>query len=241
MLLAIDPVLPNDMDTIEISSVRGESEAGGPTSDDESDSDTVAFDPSDSDSDSSQVEWEGWMADLHRQARVLRNAPRSPGVMDMGFSNLSLDMQRHHMEPTGRVVPSIASPGTTLSSPSSNESLYRRSLRGAEQRRPSMPTIHLFSAGPSSPGSTTHSRHPSSLSQRPSMPSLGRAASVNVLKKDKGKQREDESGQKRKKDRLASPPPEVDGVPVKKKSGLARGMEKIVRGLDPTLDFVDAR
>ncbi len=231
--------------------------------DDDDDGDGVDFGgiDSDGDSDSSQVEWEGWMADLHRQARIVRAAP---SIATTASDEIPADLNRLHLEPsatvrspswTSAISPSVHT-HTTLSSPSSNESLYNRHSRRVDStRRPSMPSISIFANAHSrqdgsSSTANSHSRQSSSLSQRPSMPSLGRAASVSVLKKEKGKQKEEDSAfvrkdkDKKKKHRLSNPLPleePQEGSSSKKKTGFSGRMEKIISGLDPTLDFVDAR
>ncbi|KAF9029568.1 hypothetical protein BDZ89DRAFT_1159794 [Hymenopellis radicata] len=194
------------------------------------DGDGVDFDgiDSDGDSDSSQVEWEGWMADLHRQARIVRAAPSfATTTASDDITTLSTDLHRLYLEPSGTVrsspswtttiSPHSVHTHTTLSSPSSNESLYNRHSRRVDStRRPSMPSISIFANAHSrqdGSSSTAHSRQSSSLSQRPSMPSLGRAASVSVLKREKGKQREEDSvsakkdKDRKKKHRLSNPCP----------------------------------
>ncbi|KIY69022.1 hypothetical protein CYLTODRAFT_442992 [Cylindrobasidium torrendii FP15055 ss-10] len=222
------PPPSSDIDSehkIEISSVRIEDDddedAPEPPTTPSDGGDMSALLESSSDSDDSQVEWEGWMADLHRQAR------QPPIAEPNAILNVALDVPRQNFEPTAQV----------LTSPSSHESLYRRSLRAAEQRRPSMPTI-LFAPEPS--GSHTHTRQASSLSQRPSMPSLGRTTSISAMKreKEKDKKKSSKKGKERERPMSAEANP---AVVAKKRSGLARGVEKIVRGLDPTLDFVDTR
>ncbi|PBL04417.1 hypothetical protein ARMGADRAFT_1158223 [Armillaria gallica] len=193
----------------------------------------------------SLAEWDGWMVDLARQATAMKEREKEP-ANDEDYEDEEEDdadyyqeqSDRMALEPSGVVtsVPPFASPATTppLSSPSSSESLYRRSGalnvnvlvdgHGRELRHSRSDEPQLHEQGPA---------------RRPSMPSLlfggssvGRSSSV--LRKGKGKEKRKDRARSIHHDESA----EMDG---KKKSGLARGMEKLVRGLDPTLDFVDPR
>ncbi|KAK0199401.1 hypothetical protein DFS33DRAFT_1368010 [Desarmillaria ectypa] len=193
----------------------------------------------------SLAEWDGWMVDLPRQANAMKEREQEPANGDEYDDEDEDDgdyyqeqSERMALEPSA-VVTSVlpfASPATTppLSSPSSAESLYRRSgalnvnvlvdSHGRELRHSRSDEPQLHEQGPA---------------RRPSMPSLlfggtGVGRSGSVLRKGKGKERKKDRARTAHHDESA----DVEG---KKKSGLARGMEKFVRGLDPTLDFVDPR